>query len=540
MRVTLGAGITTGNPTILNEAASLATVSFQVATDAPAGARTVQVQYNNQTQQSPARINVVAVQARPHIRSITPSRLSRGQSYTLTLAGAHLEGVTAIDFGAGITVAAPVAEGGRLQVRIDVAAEAAPGPRQVTLSNAGGNTPAAVPVMVIASPALTVTGQMLAAPLWKKTAPEQTAAAPTRTNLSVAALTPNQWVQGKTYNVNVTGTQFKDGLAVDLGDGITVEDLAVVSPTRITMKVAVSSGASAGLRPLNLRADASQAWQPFSGQSLGFSKKHPGGGQAHAQTDPSGSEGHAARPHHPCQPRSRRLTSNQSTTALNEQTLFSWREENRGLAEWYEFRIVTENGFVIDKKRIDPVQLEFNGQLISAPTNSFQMDTAYFLKLLTEDWRTHANGVTHGLSNLYIWWEAAGYLILPPRSRRNDTGAARRTPPKCIKPLNPRTWRWRFQTAGPCSRRTNPPVWLAAVARQPPPPLPLPTPTRATGSPTIPTTSGSSPEKSISVRSPMPPTSTPRSVPGAISPPTLPNLFLDWGDGSGTFPWKSI
>ena len=408
MRVTLGAGITTGNPTILNEAASLATVSFQVATDAPAGARTVQVQYNNQTHQSPARINVVAVQARPHIRSITPSRLSRGQSYTLTLAGAHLEGVTAIDFGAGITVAAPVAEGGRLQVRIDVAADAAPGPRQVTLSNAGGNTPAAVPVMVIASPALTVTGQTPAAPLWKKTAPEQTAAAPTRTNLSVAALTPNQWVQGKTYNVNVTGTQFKDGLAVDLGDGITVEDLAVVSPTRITMQVAVSSGASAGLRPLNLRADASQAWHPFPAKAWVLAKNTLAVAKPTPKLIPPDLKGMLRGRITLVSPEDT-LTSNQFTTALNEQTLFSWREENPGLAEWYEFRIVTENGFVIDKKRIDPVQLEFNGQLISAPTNSFQMDTAYFLKLLTEDWRTHANGVTHGLSNLYIWWEVAGY-----------------------------------------------------------------------------------------------------------------------------------
>ncbi len=408
MRVTLGVGITTGNPTILNEAASLATVAFHVAADAPAGARTVQVQYNNQTHQSPARINVVAVQARPHIRSITPNRLSRGRSYTLTLAGAHLEGVTAVSFGAGITAAAPVAEGGHLRVSLDVAADAAPGPRQVTLTDAGGNTPAAVPVLVIASPALTVTGPTPAAPLQKKTAPEKTAARPARINLSVAALTPNQWVQGRTYDVNVTGTRFKSGLAVDLGDGITVEDLAVLSPTRFTMKVTVSRGASAGLRPLSLRADASQAWHAFPAKAWVLAKKDLAVAKPTPKLIPPDLKGMLLGRITLVSPEDT-LTSNQFITAVNEQTLFSWREENPGLAEWYEFRIVTENGFVIDKKRIDPVQFEVNGLQINAPTNFFQMDTAYLLKLLTEDWKTHQNTVTHGLSNLYVWWEVAGY-----------------------------------------------------------------------------------------------------------------------------------
>jgi hypothetical protein len=102
------------------------------------------------------------------------------------------------------------------------------------------------------------------------------------------------------------------------------------------------------------------------------------------------------------------------TYPVNEQTLFSWREQNPGLAEWYEFRLVTENGYVVEKKRIDPVKVQVNGQETNSLAGSLRMDTAFLLDLLTKDHITHgtesgAHTTVHGMGNQIFWWEVAGY-----------------------------------------------------------------------------------------------------------------------------------
>ena len=409
MRIRLGAGITTGSLTVLNEARSMATVTFSVAADAAPGSRVVQVQYNDRLQPSPARVTVVGTDAPPLVRMITPDALRRGASYALTLTGSGLDGVTGVNFGPGITTAPPTTESNRLAVAITVAATAEPGPRQVFLVNAQGSHRTSASITVTADAAPAKTGASPPISMKKMDPPVIIKSKAVASPVTIQTITPNHWARGKTYQIDVSGSHFDDQLQADWGDGVAIEDLQIVSNTKLTMTVTVSGSASLGLRAFKLRSDASRPWTAFPAQAWvvaaqKWSKKKPVPqliapdltvtfqGRITLLTP----EGY--------------LTSNEMyPEQLNEQTQFTWREENPGLAEWYEFRLVTENGFVIDKKRIDPIKFEFNGQPISALTNSFRMDTAYLLRLLTEDWKTHANVVHHGLSNIYIWWEVAGY-----------------------------------------------------------------------------------------------------------------------------------
>lgn len=409
MRIRLGAGITTGSPTVLNEARSMATVTFNVAADAAPGTRVVQVQYSDRLQPSPARVNVIGSDIRPLVRMITPNTLRRGASYSLTVTGAGLDRVTGVNLGPDIIAAPPTAESNRLTVAVTVAATAEPGPRQVFLVNTQGShrTAASITVTADAAPATTGARPPIA---MKKNDPPVIIKPKTFTSpVTVQTITPNHWAQGKTYQIDVNGSHFDDQLQADLGDGVAIEDLQIVSNTKLTMTVAVSGAAPLGLRALKLRSDASRPWTAFPAQAWvvaaqKWSKKKP----VPKLVAPDLAVTFQGRitlltPED-------YLTSNEMyPEQLNEQTQFTWREENPGLAEWYEFRLVTENGFVIEKKRIDPIKFELNGQQISALTNSFRMDTAYLLDLLTKDRKIGEHTVVHGLAKQFCWWEVAGY-----------------------------------------------------------------------------------------------------------------------------------
>lgn len=401
MRIILGDGITTGPPTLLNDTGTNATVPISVAADATPGQRFVRVQYRDQVRQSQARITVTATSVSPAVRTIVPNTLRPGQSYSLTLTGIHLEGVTEVNFGSGISAASPAAEGSRLRVAISVAANAQPGARLVTLVDAGGSHVSSVAVTVAGSTSLPI-GLPITLNSDRPTKKQ------TSSTFSVQALLPNQWSQGKTYQIEVTGRNFSEGLEADLGDNIEIEDLTVVSPRKLTMTVKVASSAAPGSRSLMLRNAASQPWNPFPAKAWVVARKLVKKPRPKLVT-----------PDIKVQIKGRIellgpedfLTSTSMVPeTLNEQTLFSWREQNPGMADWFEFRLVTENGFIIEKKHINPVSIDFLGTQVNQLPSFFKMDTAYLLDLLTKDRKIGENTVVHGLgAPLIVWWEVAGY-----------------------------------------------------------------------------------------------------------------------------------
>ena len=306
-------------------------------------------------------------------------------------------------FGSGISAASPAAEGGRLRVAISVAADAQPGSRLVTLVDAGGSHVSSVAVTVAGSTSLPI-----ALPITLNS-DRPTKKQPSST-FSVQALLPNQWSQGKTYQVEVIGQNFSEDLEAALGDNIEIEDLTVASSNKLTMTVKVASAAAPGSRGLKLRTTASQPWNTFPAKAWvvaekkwALNKPKPKLVTPDLRVEMKGRIELLA-------PEDFITSASMIPETLNEQTLFTWREKNPGLADWYEFRLVTENGFIIEKKRINPVSIDFLGTQVNQLPSFFKMDTAYLLDLLTKDRKIGENTVVHGLgAPLIVWWEVAGY-----------------------------------------------------------------------------------------------------------------------------------
>ncbi len=536
MLIKLGTGISTGKTTVINEAQSMATVPVSVAADATPGSRVVQVQYKDRLRSSPARISVIAANPSPLVRSITPNALSQGKSYTLTLTGSNLEGVTAVNFGSDITAAKPVAKTKELTINLTVAATAKTGPRQVVLIDAQGGHPASVAITVSAAQTVSIASPGLPISLDKNDKPLRITPKPSASLITIQTIIPNQWAQGKSYQISVFGSRFKDGLEADFGDGIEIQNLKVTSATKLTMTVKVSGSAPMGLRPLNLRDNSSQPWSPFTAKAwVVAAPKWSSSKPTPKLVTPDlnvtlkgrikllGPEDY--------------LKSNEMIPEiLNEQTLFSWREKNPGLAEWYEFRLVSEDGYVIDKKRINPAKIKVFGQEINHLPTSLRMDTAYLLDLLTKDRKTHENVIHHGLSNIFVWWEVAGFRTYTSVKTVSEPGSSSTGLAKTEKIIESKdveveiSDRWSLLTphkpTGLACAGSDTSVSAITIAN-------IDKGSRAANYPQD--------QWELSGKINI------KTVPYAIHPgalvhgpgdiaPYLPNVFVDWGDGSGATP----
>lgn len=432
MRIRLGEGITTGNPTLIND--RTASLSVTIAPDAAPGSRVVQVQCRDQLKPSRARITVLTAPVQvlgttipsgssetpgtvisitsAKVSAITPNSLLRGESYALTLTGSNLQNIRAVKFGSGITAGVTDAASNKLQIDLTVAVTAVPGPRQVILvDNRERSHLAAVGVTVTAA----APGSSLPIVLKERDTQLQIKPMGVPSSMRVQAVLPNQWVSGKSYRIEVVGSGFGDGVKADFGSGIVIEDFAVASAGKLTMTVKVSASASPGSRSVRLRSASSLRWSTYPAKAWVVNASKRGISKPIPQLlEPALAV--------PILGRIELLTPtdylnpppNTWAEPFTEQTLFTWREQNPGLADWYEFRLVTEDGFIVDKKRIDPVKVPFAGQLINCLDSSLRMDTAYFLDLLTSDRITHgteqgAHTVVHGMGNQIFHWEVAGY-----------------------------------------------------------------------------------------------------------------------------------
>jgi uncharacterized repeat protein (TIGR01451 family) len=154
----------------------------------------------------------------PTLSSIHPSAGVQGTSLDVELTGTHFvsPGVAVTGGGIGITNLRVNSEES-LTATFALAADAAPGVRDVTLTTAGGITAAAAFTVLPAPPTLT-------------------------------KITPSVGARGTAglLDVTLTGTNFVPGLTVDGGDTITASDIQVVSSTEATARLLVAPGASLG------------------------------------------------------------------------------------------------------------------------------------------------------------------------------------------------------------------------------------------------------------------------------------------------------
>ncbi|MFN3650607.1 MAG: CARDB domain-containing protein [Armatimonadota bacterium] len=109
---------------------------------------------------SAARPAPIRAAATPQIFGISPARGEQGASLTLVLQGTRFEHGATVSLGEGISVTEAVVSGRGvralldhiLTLRIEIAADAEPGPRDVTVTNPGGETAVAPAAFEVVAP----------------------------------------------------------------------------------------------------------------------------------------------------------------------------------------------------------------------------------------------------------------------------------------------------------------------------------------------------------------------------------------------------
>lgn len=164
----------------------------------------------------------------PLVMSISPSALTQGQNYTLTVTGRDLNTLSQINLGSGITVTSlTVLNPGMAQVMVQVAANAQPGPHYVTVTPANPAQPVRPTVQVIAAP------------------PKQEAA-------DVLSATPQSLVQGQTYKLMLSVKNVGRTVGLSFGEGISITGTQYPSPTVMRVDVAVAASAPLGKHDITM------------------------------------------------------------------------------------------------------------------------------------------------------------------------------------------------------------------------------------------------------------------------------------------------
>ena len=216
--VDVGAGITTNGYSV--DSASQITANISIGGAAAAGMRDVSVTAPGGTATLPSGFMVVAV---PALVSVAPTEADQGETTNVVISGTDLLGVTAVDFGAGVTVNSfAVDNSTQITASISVSASATVGTRDVSVTNAAGTDTITAGFTVDQAPP------------------------------AIAAVSPGQGVQGQTENVTITGGYFTGATSVSFGDNITVNSFSVDSDTQITANITIDGAAAVGYRDVSV------------------------------------------------------------------------------------------------------------------------------------------------------------------------------------------------------------------------------------------------------------------------------------------------
>jgi hypothetical protein len=159
----------------------------------------------------------------PTVTSISPEQAYQGGSFGITITGCNLSGATAVTFGSGITVNKfTVNNSTQITANITIDDMAATGTREISVTS---------PVGTVNLPdGFAVTGP-----------------APT-----VTSIAPGEGNQGKTLDVEITGTNFAGATQVSFGPGITVNSYTVISPTQINANITIDADATLGAKDVSV------------------------------------------------------------------------------------------------------------------------------------------------------------------------------------------------------------------------------------------------------------------------------------------------
>lgn len=114
---------------------------------------------------------------------------------------------------------------------------------------------------------------------------------------TISSVNPTSGVQGNTYSVTITGTDFESGVAVDFGAGITTA-ISTVTSTQITVSITISSGATSGSRDVAVTVSGATGKKTsgFSVVATSFSITSPTAISLGNMTRTQTTAGHSAQP----------------------------------------------------------------------------------------------------------------------------------------------------------------------------------------------------------------------------------------------------
>lgn len=327
----------------------------------------------------------------PLVASATPTTLSRGQSYMLTLTGRNLNSRIRIFLGEGLEVGVPMVLGSTTaQVSVTVRPGAPLGSRPVTVvyGSQRQSGPASVTVVEggqapIGTFGTTVPGSPTGAAA--PAGPPPMLSLPGLAAAKLAGVTPSQWRPGQAYQLSLTGSGLAAGLEVDFGAGIKrVGPVMVLNAGLAQARIEVDGKAEPGQRALRLRTDAGLAWQPTGAtgwvtapmrQFVGVKAKPkltPITPQVAFQKGVI--ELDAPDRYVPLDMGAYKDTAH----LLHDAVVFKWHEKNPGTADYYEFRILSPAGKLLKTRRIE---MKLFGHALPPPTY-FQPDAAFLDELL--------------------------------------------------------------------------------------------------------------------------------------------------------------
>ena len=332
----------------------------------------------------PASIQVMAAQQAPVrtlsmvtpviLESVQPARVRAGSQAQLVFSGQDLKPGLVIDYGPGFHMQPLRPLGDRFVALVRVDATATPGrhvPR-ATQSGAAVQVKPAAGLVVIPAPGVR--------PPVAQRPNTDTVAAPM---LRVDSLYPARLDGGRTYTVQAGGTGFGPRMQVDLGRGVTVERVEVVSERSARLTLKVDADAPAGMRFARARLDTRRAWAPQPARVLVEAGrvqarlpqpkwKAPDWPHVTVQgridlERPTWYSGQASKPppidpvtHQPIGQGSIIKTGIEVPT-LKDDVMFSWSERNPGLAQWYEVRFYQGKKLIATRK-IEPQPASGSGR----------------------------------------------------------------------------------------------------------------------------------------------------------------------------------
>jgi hypothetical protein len=200
-------------------------VTLNVSTSgATAGAQSVTVTNpDGQTRTGTGILTITGSAGAPTVSSLSPSALGQGGTRSLTVNGTNFQtGATASVSGTGVTVVSTTfVSSTKLTVKVKAAATAPTGSRDVTVTTGAGSG--------TCSGCLTIDPRPV----------------PTSTS-------PNKGARGATISVDIFGSNFVAGAIAKFGSGVTVQSVTFVNSGKLSAKIAIASGTTAGPRTVKV------------------------------------------------------------------------------------------------------------------------------------------------------------------------------------------------------------------------------------------------------------------------------------------------